>query len=115
MAPASGAIFARTIRCRRLAAKDAGTSLRRSRVRLPPAAPLFRNLDPGLLDHAPPLLVVAADPGVELLRRNTIPPIAQRKRAPVCDAGGRRFESCWVVHLSSARQLTPPAGCCSRA
>src|SRR5262249_40316467 len=29
---------------------------------------------------------------------NTIPPIAQRMRALVCGAGGRRFESCWVAH-----------------
>src|SRR5262245_22474091 len=31
------------------------------------ASPLLRDPDPGLLDHPPPLLVVAADPGIELL------------------------------------------------
>jgi hypothetical protein len=27
------------------------------------------------------------------------PPIAQRSRAPACEAGGRRFESCWVAQF----------------
>jgi hypothetical protein len=40
------------------------------------------------------------DRGFKSRRQRQSPPIAQRSRAPVCGAGGRRFESCWVVQPS---------------
>ena len=37
-------------------------------------------------------------------RQRQFPPVAQRIRAPVCGAGGRRFESCWVAHFVDDHQ-----------